>query len=370
MTNPATAIPAIELPPSQMADALDCLLRADEPAFIWGPPGIAKSDLVRQLGERHGMPVYDFRAVIREPVDLAGLPYLEGKAGEKRTHHAPPIELPSEPNWIFFLDEVAQSPAMMQAGCMELVLDRKCGGYELPKGCYPIAASNRIEDRAGAHRIITPLLNRFTHMNLTHSVEDWLNWSLTAELYCRRCETSHRIRHEVRAFIKSMPSCLMTFDAKSGAHAFSTPRSIASLSNLMWHEPGDSLHALAAGRVGIDVGSQFMAHLQIYGKIPTPEEIVANPTKVDIPTDEPAAMYAICMAVAEHMRTRAGEEDTIEAVMKFVPRLGLEYGVLTMSETATIAPRVLASEHTRPWVREHSPQLMRVSKIKAEEKAA
>lgn len=364
-----TQLPAIELPPSQMADALDCLLRADEPAFIWGPPGIAKSDMVRQLGERHGMPVYDFRAVIREPVDLAGLPHIEGPKGAKRTHHAPPIELPSEKNWIFFLDEVAQAPAMMQAACMELVLDRRVGGYELPEGCYPIAASNRIEDRAGAHRIITPLLNRFTHMNLTHSVEDWLEWSLQAEIPCRRCKRPHRIRHEVRAFIKSHPMCLMTFDPKTGANAFATPRSVASLSNILQHDPGDALHPIAAGRVGLDVAAQFVAHLQIYGKIPTPEEIIAKPTKVEIPDNEPAAMYAVCMSIAEHMRTRDREEQVIEPLMQFVPRLGLEYGVLTMSEIATIAPRVLASEHTRPWVREHSPQLMRVSKIKAEKAA-
>ena len=41
---------------------------------------------------------------------------------------------------ILFLDELTSAPQMTQAGCYQLVLDRKLGEYQLPDGWVVIAA--------------------------------------------------------------------------------------------------------------------------------------------------------------------------------------------------------------------------------------
>src|SRR5210317_1524069 len=45
------------------------------PVMLWGPPGIGKSDLVREVAERHAVPVVDLRLSQLEPSDLRGIPF-------------------------------------------------------------------------------------------------------------------------------------------------------------------------------------------------------------------------------------------------------------------------------------------------------
>src|SRR4029079_8083765 len=114
---------------------------------------------------------------------------------------------------VLFLDELAQAPPLVQAACLQLTLDRRVGEHELPAGWSVIAASNRAEDRAGTHRLISPLLNRFVHLDLEVSNEDWQAWAVASG-----------IAPEVRAFLRYRPALLFRFDPAVQERAFPTPR--------------------------------------------------------------------------------------------------------------------------------------------------
>ena len=62
------------------------------PIFIWGPPGIGKSDIVRQIGDNMEAHVIDIRLSLWEPTDIKGIPYFDSKQGTMVW--APPSELP------------------------------------------------------------------------------------------------------------------------------------------------------------------------------------------------------------------------------------------------------------------------------------
>jgi hypothetical protein len=50
------------------------------PVMLWGPPGVGKSDMVRQVGHNHNAPVIDIRLSQMEPSDLRGIPFrIEGQ---------------------------------------------------------------------------------------------------------------------------------------------------------------------------------------------------------------------------------------------------------------------------------------------------
>ncbi|MCW5587386.1 MAG: ATPase, partial [Chromatiales bacterium] len=49
------------------------------PVMLWGPPGVGKSDMIRQTGERHAAPVIDIRLSQMEPSDLRGIPFRNGE---------------------------------------------------------------------------------------------------------------------------------------------------------------------------------------------------------------------------------------------------------------------------------------------------
>src|SRR5829696_5599735 len=148
--------------PSDVSKALAALVPTKRPVYLWGPPGCAKSAVVRQTAATLGLTLADVRATLLDPVDLRGLPRLDGDAAV----WCPPAFLPKDGQGLLFLDELAQAAPLVQAACLQLVLDRRIGEYELPDGWVVVAASNRAEDRAGAHRLITPLLNRFVHLEL------------------------------------------------------------------------------------------------------------------------------------------------------------------------------------------------------------
>src|SRR3954470_11759572 len=114
--------------PTDLARALGALVPARRPAYVWGPPGVGKSSLVRQAADALGLDLVDLRVTLLDPVDLRGLPRLTADA----CVWVPPAFLPRGGTGVLFLDELAQAPALVQAACLQLTLDRRLGEYELP----------------------------------------------------------------------------------------------------------------------------------------------------------------------------------------------------------------------------------------------
>jgi MoxR-like ATPase len=140
----------------------------------------------------------DIRAVQLDPVDLRGLPRISADQAE----WVPPKFLPTSGNGILFLDELTSAPQMTQAGCYQLVLDRKLGEYQLPNGWVVIAAGNPASERGVHFSMPRPLRNRFVHLDLEPDFEDWSKWAVKAN-----------IRPEIIAFLRFKPTLLHDSDA-------------------------------------------------------------------------------------------------------------------------------------------------------------
>ncbi len=117
--------------PSDVSSALTALVPTRRPVFLWGPPGVGKSSLVRQAATTLGLEVCDVRAVLLAPVDLRGIPAING---DHRAHWCQPDFLPRDGQGVLFLDELAQAPPLVQSACLQLTLDRRIGEYVLPDG--------------------------------------------------------------------------------------------------------------------------------------------------------------------------------------------------------------------------------------------
>jgi len=66
------------------------------PLFLWGPPGIGKSELVADLTEELGGHMIDLRLGQMEPTDIRGIPFYNKDLG--KMDWAPPVEFPTK-NW-------------------------------------------------------------------------------------------------------------------------------------------------------------------------------------------------------------------------------------------------------------------------------
>ena len=88
--------------PSRVLDVLSRLFETSWPVFLWGPPGVGKSSIVRQAAQARGVPLLDVRASLLDPTDLRGIPAVV----EGRAQWCPPSFLPGPdtPTGLLFFD--------------------------------------------------------------------------------------------------------------------------------------------------------------------------------------------------------------------------------------------------------------------------
>ena len=127
------------------------------PIFLWGPPGIGKSDIIKQLGTELDAHVIDVRLSLWEPTDIKGIPYFDSNVN--KMVWAPPLELPDaemasqHKQIILFMDEMNSAAPAVQAAAYQLVLNRRVGTYQLPDNVVMVAAGNRESDKGVTYRM-------------------------------------------------------------------------------------------------------------------------------------------------------------------------------------------------------------------------
>ena len=270
-------------------------IKVRRPTFLWGPPGIGKSDVVKQIGAELDREVIDVRLALWEPTDIKGIPYYNAEQG--KMVWAPPAELPTneDSTAIIFLDELNSAPPAVQAAAYQLILNRRVGTYKLPEGVDVVAAGNREGDRGVTYRMPAPLANRFVHLEMKVDFDDFQDWA-----------TLNKVHPEVVGYVGFAKQDLYDFDPKSPSKAFATPRSWVFVSDLLSEDDvdNDTLHNLIAGAVGDGLAVKFMAHRKIAGKLPKAEDILDGKVK-DLQIKEVTAMYSLTVSLCYELKDRA-----------------------------------------------------------------
>ena len=269
--------------------------KVKRPLFLWGPPGIGKSDIVKQMGEELNAHVIDIRLSLWDPTDIKGIPFFN--ATSNKMEWAPPVELPDEAmaaqhdKIILFMDEMNSAAPAVQAAAYQLILNRRVGQYYLPKGVAIVAAGNRDSDRGVTYRMPAPLANRFVHIELRVDYEDWMQWA-----------TLNRIHPDVVGYVTFAKQDLYDFDPKGSSRSFATPRSWSFVSQLLSDSlPESTLTDLVAGAVGEGLAVKFMNHRKISGQLPNPSDILSGKVK-DLKTKEISAMYSLTVSLCYELQ--------------------------------------------------------------------
>ncbi len=301
------------LTPTAAAAMLIKLVSIRQPTFAWGAPGVGKSMVMRAVAEALGMEYVDVRALMLDPVDLRGIPWRDGD----RTRWAPPAFLPpsdSKGKYLVNLEELVSAPPMVQAALYQLVLDRKCGEYELPPGAAVVACGNRASDRGVVHRMPTPLASRFTHIDFRVDQPSWAEWAIDND-----------IAAEVIFFTQMRPDLLHDFDPQSKEHTFSCPRTWEFVSKML--ESGiyedlsaEHLRAGLRGTIGTGAAVEFSAFLKIWRSLPHPQAILSDPHNAEIP-ENASTLLALCGAIY-----RLADDTNFDSVVVYASRLRQEVG--------------------------------------------
>jgi len=239
---------------SELYKYIDTLLETDTPLFIHGSPGIGKSYIVSDIARKKNLELIDIRLSQMDPVDLRGIPSIK----ENQTVWMPPVFFPKdrESQGILFLDELNSAPPSVQAAIYQLVLNRKMGEYELPRGWRIICAGNRLSDRGVVFRLPSPLVNRMVHLHVQARFDDFKIFAI-----------QERLHHFIIGFLSFRPDLLSTepvIDDDTNP-AFATPRSYHMLSDILKaNENISKIAPLIYGTIGYSSGVEFSSYVKLY----------------------------------------------------------------------------------------------------------
>lgn len=293
--------------PSSIRKVLPVLINEQRPVFLWGPPGVGKSDVVKHVAEDLKFELRDVRLSLMDPIDLKGFPTID--TVKKHMKWLPADFLPTKGKGILFLDEMNAAPQSVQAAAYQLVLNRKIGEYELPPNWSVLAAGNRAGDRSVVHAMPAALANRFVHLDFDVNVDDWNHWAMENEIHL-----------DVRAFIRFRPNLLHSFDPATNPRAFPTPRTWAFVNNIYKKNmSSEDEFELIKGTVGEGAAAEFSGFVRQIKDLPTVDQVLLDPENTKLPTN-PGAQYAMCTVLDGKATT-----GNIARIMKYIERMPVEF---------------------------------------------
>ena len=313
---------AVALPLLPEGYAYDDLLGLVEPSLqaglsvlVRGHPGVGKSAMAAQLGQRLELPLEDIRLAQREPADLGGV-YFPDRERQVLSLFPPDwVRRVCDAPALVFLDEInAAVTRLHQAAAYQIVLERRVGPFRFHPDTRVMAAGNLEEDNAIVTPLSTALANRFVHFVLRVDADSWLTWAADAGVHPTVMAFIARHREEA-------------LYANEGDLAFPTPRSWAMASTLLNAARPTQARRLVAACVGERAAEQLAAFERIFARVPV-RAIVREGRAMDFrrgKNAEPSFVYAAVFAVARWLCTEpAIPDEQLHNVVKFACSPGLD----------------------------------------------
>ena len=231
-------------------------IKANIPLYLHGVHGIGKTELVLQWAKDNNYNVLVWPLSLMEPGDILGCPEIVNG----RTITAPPVDLPTEGNWIVFIDELNRARVDTQNAAFKFV-DDTIPRYKRPKSVYIMAAGNPsdiIRDETGKKQqayhvteLDPALASRFLHIRVEPSANEWIDFA---------SQTSHD--KTVIDFVKGYQESL-GYTQIALPPLVSRARGLTFLSALRKVDlPHDLQEEVAMGLLGTHFATTFMSFLE------------------------------------------------------------------------------------------------------------
>ena len=162
-------------------EAIKGAIESNIAVFLHGPSSEGKSARVKQID--HDCVIIYLRNA--SPESLNGKSVYNAETGEM-------IDI--KPTWlkkleakcekepdklhILFFDEITNAMPSIQGIAFNIVLDKEVNGlWKLPANARIVAAGNDMQDSLAANELAEPLFNRFAHVYIKTTTENWLKWA-------------------------------------------------------------------------------------------------------------------------------------------------------------------------------------------------
>lgn len=326
-------INTIPCTPGRLPGLLDALYKLRFSAFIWGEPGVGKSETIQQWSKDRGMRLTDVRLTQMDAPDLRGLQWISEK--DQTTVSYRPEFFPTEnvPG-VIFLDELTAAEPRMQATAYQLVLDKRVGPHILPEKWMVLGAGNSPEDGAISYKMGSALSDRFVHIHVEADPMDWINWAL-----------ENNIHVNVISFMQVKPQFLTSNAGQSKADKLicPSPRSWAKVSKILFGVSDKiTTSILINGIVGEAAAVEFQHTCEEIADLPSMASLLAMPSKkaAEAVPNKIACYYGLAYSMAAYVK----EPRQISDAMLIFDALRKKKSDMPAAEIETLANEMLLSK--------------------------
>lgn len=347
-----------KMTPREVGKLLRWAFEQRRPVLVIGRPGVGKTSITRQVAEELGMELIVAHPVVDDPTDYKGMPftYRDIVNGEERQRAAflpfGDLEklIDARQPTVHLADDLGHAPKTVQAAYMQLLLNRAVNGHKVADCVTFVAASNRLEDRAGVTALLEPLKDRFTTIvEMVPDVYDWVEWAM-----------KNGVAHEVISYVRYRPNVLEAWKPTPDLTRLPTCRSLAEVGRMIsGGMPSEILSRAVIGAIGKEYGLEFMGFLDVYKDLPDPDVVLMAPEQAAVPQGG-AALYAMCGALAARV-----SDQTLSALLVYSNRIPDEFSVMLVKDVVLRYEqmkdgkgRLYKNKHFVDWVAKHRDVLI------------
>jgi hypothetical protein len=298
--------------------------------YLWGAPGVGKSEGVRQIAEGLGYVtgkkavVTDVRLLLYSPVDLRGIPTKDAQSQLAVWLKPKIFDMDESEDTInfLFLDELSAAPQSVQSAAYQICLDRKIGEHTLPDNCIVIAAGNRTTDKSVAYKMPKALCNRLMHFCIEPSYSSWKTWAL-----------KNGIDEHIIGYL-AFDNSRLCVEPDSSDLAYPTPRSWAFASNILKNFQGDIKlsSTLIRSCVGVDTAMEFEQWCKVFNDLPSTESIIDGLCNSYPKTHDSLYALTSSLAVTLYREKKELTEEQIDNVCAYAAKFPPDFASMLFKD--------------------------------------
>ena len=309
------------------------------PIYLWGPPGVGKSSIIKQITQERSLEFIDLRLRLLEPPDLRGLPYIDKES--KLVRWMRPVFLPKEGKGILTLEELNVCEPSLQTTAYQLTFDKRVGEHKLGGEWFIIATGNREEDNAVTFDIPSPLRNRFIHLEIEPDLDAFKLYAFNKDL---APQIISYLNWKEEHLYKQFP----------GQKAFPSPRSWEFVSDVI-KKIGLQAKTLIYGSVG-SVAGEFISFCELERKLPSIEALLNGSAKMP---EELSLQFLIIGRLIQEVKKKESKVLKVLGIFQSIsPEIQVvAYKDLFNSATSKLQKVILQSDTWSKFVKEHGKDI-------------
>jgi len=275
------------------------------PFILWGPTGVGKSSIIREVAEEMGIAYISKSLLTLEPPDLEGWCVPDIEHGVVKQLPPEWARYPDDFKGIIVFDELNHASEWMQKALYRVFYDFMIGDVSLPDGVLVCGTGNKRIHGARVVDLEIPLEARIHEMNIEPDIDVWRAWALR-----------NRISPDVIAYLSAHPEDLYHMPSNR-EEKVTCGRGWERVSKLM-RQGMTSVEDLS-GSIGASIAAKFLAFTQLRDKIPDIQRILRGDTS-EIPDEYDVLTYTVqtLLSTIASEKSKKKQESYCRAYFKYL----------------------------------------------------